>query len=286
MKLVYSLYISTQSNGSSTFCGYKSSSDLLDSLLLSSTVSSPHFSACMLYCNRSAAELIEQDGRSFPFTEIVVCLDPLDKWLNTYNWAYAKIVTYSLQKGPFLHLDIDAILSDGLPSALLQRKFLFQQKETITDTTHTFYRTAFVEAQRLGFLPTHLTQPEFAMNMGLFGCPTEEALPILKAYCNLVQEYVEKQQASFEKVVCKGEQSVMFEQLFMVAVLQANKLQEGVDFDTLVDDKGKNKFYPTNRYAHFFADWKRNNRVIAAIRKELLQLGLHKKAISPREIQH
>jgi hypothetical protein len=280
MKLVYTFYVGPSNNHNGAYCGYRNSEDLLDSLLLSSTISGRHFTACELYCNRRAWQLIQQDGRAFPFTNVIACLDELDDWLLLHNWAYPKIVTYSLQREPFVHLDYDAILSDGLPPALLAKPFVFQQKECITPLKYTYYTKLFDEAQQLGLLPTTITScPQFAMNMGLFACTQPDALPIVQQYCQMAFDYVRQQQAAYDQVLLKHEQPMLFEQLFIVSALLNNELADGVDFGTFIDTNNTNPYLPTYRFSHFYSDWKRKNMIVVAIKKELMRLGLQKRPI-------
>ncbi len=286
MKLVYSLYIGESNNHNGDFCGYSSSDDLLNSLLLSSTVSGRNFDKCELYCNTRAKELISEDGRVFPFTSIIVCFDYLDNWLQLHNWAYPKLVTYSMQKEPFVHLDFDAILSDGIPAELLNKKLIFQQKEMIAGGKYTYYYKLFEEAKLLNLLPSIIKFcPSFAMNMGLFGCMQQSALYLVKQYCDAAFEYVKQQQANYEKLVLVHEQSMLFEQLFIVNFLEENKLQAEIDYDTFIDGNSKNKFYPNYRFSHFYSNWKRKNIVVVAIKKELDRLGLNKKKTSKPTLQ-
>jgi hypothetical protein len=278
MKLVYSLYIGKDNHHNGAFCGYQSSEDLLDSLLLSSTVSSRHFTSCELYCNSHAAKLIEADGRNFPFTGIHTCFDHLDGWLRLHNWAYPKLVTYSLQTTPFVHLDYDAILVDGLPPALLKQQFIFQQQECITPYKYTYYKKLHAEALQLGLLPSSVMDcPDFAMNMGLFACTRAEALPMVGAYCDAAFAYVHGQQQRYEEVILKHEQPMLFEQLFVANMLQNHQLKEGIDYDTFISPQSKNKFLPAYRFSHFYSDWKRKHIIVVAIKKELQRLGLERK---------
>jgi hypothetical protein len=287
MKLVYSLYIGKDTRHNGEFCGYRSSDDLLDSLLLSSTVSSKHFVKCELYCNSGVVELLKEDGRQFPFTDIIVCFDYLDDWLQLHNWAYPKLVTYSMQKEPFIHLDSDAILGDGLPRGLLDKKLIFQQKEVIAAGKYTYYHKLYDEAKLLNLLPAITRfRPDFAMNMGLFGCMQSTALPLVKQYCDAAFEYVGQQQVVYDKVMLKHEQSMLFEQFFIVNILLENGLKEGVDFETFIDVHSKNKFYPAYRFSHFYSDWKRKNVIVVAIKKELMRLGLDKKKPAAEMILH
>jgi hypothetical protein len=279
MKLIYSLYIGQADSQPTSFCGFQCAEDLLNSLLLSSTVSSRHFSGCELYCDSVALRLIEADGRPFPFTNIVVCFDALHGWLNRYNWAYPKVMAYGMQQEPFVHLDFDAILSDGLPPQLLRQKFVFQQRELFDRHNFGFYNTVYRDAERAGLLPPAIhANPGYAMNMGVFGCLDAAFIPTVQAYAACVEGYLQQQQPLLDKLACKNEQPMLFEQLFIVNFMQNAGLQYGRDFDTFIDDDFKNQFLPQYRFAHFLRGFKRNEMVVNAIKKELFLMGLLRKA--------
>jgi hypothetical protein len=281
MKLIYSLYIGNNKERNGSFCGYRSSDDLLDSLLLSSTVSSRHFTACEIYCDTAAKQLIEADGRHFPFTDMIVCFDELDNWLDNHNWAYPKVMAYGMQDEPFVHLDFDAIISDGLPPGLADKKIIFQQKEKFDLHNFGFYNSVYNDAQRAGILPPEISyNPGYAMNMGIFGCPDPECIPLVKTYAGCVKKYVDVQQQKMNVLLYKNEQPMLFEQLFIVNFLQEAGLKDGVDFDTFIDDNFKNKFLPQYRFAHFLRAFKKSDTVVNAIKKELFLMGLHKKSAS------
>jgi hypothetical protein len=278
MKLIYSLYIGNNKERNGSFCGYRCSDDLLDSLLLSSTVSSRHFKACELYCDTAAKQLIEADGRHFLFTDLIVCFDELDSWLDNHNWAYPKVMAYGMQDEAFVHLDFDAIISDGLPPELLQKKFVFQQMEKFDRHNFGFYNSVYNDAQRAGLLPSEISyNPGYAMNMGIFGCLDSSCLPLVKAYALCVEKYIAMQQEKMNLLLHKNEQPMLFEQLFIVNFIQQAGLSAGADFDTFIDEHFKNKFLPQYRFAHFLRAFKKSDTVVNAIKKELFLMGLHKK---------
>ena len=276
MKLVYTLYID-KFEKPDMFCGYQSAEHLFDSLLLSSTVSSKLFEGCELYCNSKAAKLLKEDGRTFCFSNIMVVLDELEQFLLPYNWAYAKIFTYSLQNKPFAHLDYDAIICDGIPPQLLNKKLFFQQEENLQVNPFKYYISVYNEAKRLSTLPPGIScLPSFAMNMGIFGCTCNDSLSAVKKYCELAKSYIINQHDKHAELYFKKEQSMFFEQLFIGSILTNADLKQGIDFDTFLDNNGKNKFLPNYRFSHFMRRSKRTELVTNAIRSELEKLGLNK----------
>jgi hypothetical protein len=278
MKLIYSLHIGKNKSRNGLFCGFRNSEELLNSLLLSATVSGKHFSSCELYCDSEAVKLIEEDGRLFPFTKINICFDELNDWLMPHNWGYSKVLAYSLQKEPFVHLDFDAILWDGIPPDLTKMKFIFQQKEMITGMFDKFYTPLFTLAKSLDLLPEEIKYyAPYALNAGIFGCFSTVHLSIIKKYFDMINRYVLKQQALSGKHLINWDQSIMFEQLFLTNIILDSGLKEKEDFDTFISDDFKNKFTPQYRFSHFIAEWKRKEGVSIQIRKMLQMMGLERK---------
>ena len=68
--------------------------------------------------------LVEQLG--LPYTDVVVYENIT---CPAKHWAYPKIVTYSLQKEPFLHVDGDVYLSKPLSLAICDAPLIAQNKE-------------------------------------------------------------------------------------------------------------------------------------------------------------
>lgn len=274
MNLVYSLHIGKNKTRNGHFCGYRNKEDLLNGLLLSATISSRYFDSCELLCDSETLTLIQNDGRPFPFT-INVCFDDLDKWLLPHNWGYSKILAYSLQKQPFVHLDADAILWDGIPSQLKKMKFIFQQKEIIRQGFDKFYTPLFLQTKELGILPQKIKYyAPYALNTGIFGCFSLSHFHIIKEYFELIHNYVLVQQKTCNENTVNWDQSIMFEQLFLTNIILDNGLKEDIDFNTFISDDFKNKFSPQYRFSHFIAQWKRNESVNIQIRKMLQNMGL------------
>jgi hypothetical protein len=114
----------------------------------------------------------------------------------------------------------------------------------------------------------------FAMNMGIFGCTCSDSLDIVKNYCGSAESYILNQQEKNTKLQFRKEQPMFFEQLFIGNILTNSGLKQGIDFDTFLDTKGRNKFLPLYRFSHFMRGSKRNTSIIDAIKKEIEKLGI------------
>lgn len=67
------------------------------------------------------------DKLQLPYNEVIVCYDNLD--CHTDHWAYPKILTYSKQESPFIHVDGDLFLPQGFPLHFEKATLIAQNKE-------------------------------------------------------------------------------------------------------------------------------------------------------------
>lgn len=89
-----------------------------------------HFNNIELYTDTAGYQfLIERLG--LPYKKVHAVLD--DFFCLPYHWALSKIKVYSMQESPFVHVDGDVYLPNGLPDDLLAAKLIAQNKEFGTD---------------------------------------------------------------------------------------------------------------------------------------------------------
>lgn len=270
MKAIYSLSVGKNANRNNEFCGYRCKEELLDALLLSSSISAKHFEKVELYCDTEAANLIKEDGRNFPF-EIIISLDSLS-WLNEHLWAYSKVFVYSLQTEPFCHIDIDAILWNGLAEELKTKKFIFQCVERLDNPNFGLYHTPFDEAKKMGALPAEIKyKPEFAMNMAVFACTDVNYLYLIQEYYNVVDTYVSRINYRMNEFSDIWFQCIVFEQLFMVNILEEALLRYETDYDVILNDDSSEKWEKC-RFTHFIEKSKRAEKNVRRIKRALLHL--------------
>ena len=268
MKAIYSLSVGKNASRNNEFCGYRCKEELLDALLLSSSISAKHFDKVELYCDTEAANLIEEDGREFPF-EIIICLDSLS-WVDEHLWAYSKVFVYSLQTEPFLHIDIDAILWDGIPEELSNMKFIFQQVEKLS--SFFFYNKIFDEAKAMGLLPAEIRyKSKFALNTAVFACTDIAYLPLLQEYFNVVDNYISNVNGRIHQFTSNQAQCILFEQLFIANILTDAGLEYESDYDVILNDDYSEKWRKC-RFTHMIVKSKREEKNVNRIKRALLNL--------------
>ena len=87
-------------------------------------------------------------------------------------WAYGKIVTYSLQNEPFLHVDNDIFISDKFPEKIEKAELVGQNIEWITPKATDDYTVALdFLRQNVSVCPKIILDSKCrqSINMGLFG---------------------------------------------------------------------------------------------------------------------
>lgn len=124
-------------------------------MLLSSLLLQRHYGQVELFTDKAGADLLIGKLK-LPYQKVSVCLDQL----NAYNpelWALPKLLAYSQQRSPFLHIDHDVFLWEPLPTSLHSAPLVAQSSEF----GFTEYEECFRLAEDLG-----LTLPE-VMYQGL-----------------------------------------------------------------------------------------------------------------------
>jgi hypothetical protein len=130
------------------------------------------------------ARLLDQHG--VPGRRIV-SLDPMPAAFSPVKWASAKIHTYRLQTGPFLHLDHDVFLERDLPAAPPGVQLTVQSLENLPD--HCGYYAAAAAGYfqavgpRLGDISRLLVEGRpHAYNCAVFCAHTKDVLPFVARY--------------------------------------------------------------------------------------------------------
>lgn len=95
------------------------------------------FGGVTLYTDSEGARVLV-DALGLPYTEVVVNYDGFD--CLTCHWALAKVRTYSLQTGPFVHIDGDIYMPRPLPAGLRSAGLLAQNVEVYTDYNRSMVR--------------------------------------------------------------------------------------------------------------------------------------------------
>ena len=86
-----------------------------------------HYDEVILYADANGCKVLGE-LLQLPYTDIVVQYDNLS--CPEPHWAYAKLLTYSFQKEPFIHVDGDVILPRRLDAVVESAGLIVQNRET------------------------------------------------------------------------------------------------------------------------------------------------------------
>jgi hypothetical protein len=102
-----------------------------------------HFSETVLITDKPGRTLLV-DQLGLQFSKISTELERLND-VDPNWWSLGKLVAYSLQDRPFVHLDSDVFLWKRLPSHLLDAPVLTQHPEGFGSDDHSIYRPRDIE---------------------------------------------------------------------------------------------------------------------------------------------
>ncbi|MCB0352637.1 MAG: hypothetical protein KDD64_03905 [Bdellovibrionales bacterium] len=131
-----------------------------------------HYQSAELYTDSHGMRFIQK--LRLPYDNIHVVFDSLED-LRPEFWAYPKLLVFSLQQQPFLHLDTDVFLWKPLPDRLFQCE-VFGQNFELQPAQHQFYRSLLEELRKhMVYLPASYFEEEpgerefAAINCGIVG---------------------------------------------------------------------------------------------------------------------
>src|SRR5262245_26405755 len=139
MQIVQTLWFRGLKNYLSETCGWLAPEYNLMSWALSCLQLRKFYTNVSLYADSASAKILA-DILKLPYTEVVCSLDALS---NHHRDLYAlpKLLTYSVQNKPFLHVDGDIFIWKAFDEHLMKSGLIAQNKEIATD----FYNKIFDE---------------------------------------------------------------------------------------------------------------------------------------------
>jgi len=102
MKIVHTYIKTKNGTGFNEYTAY--------SMLLSVLLAKKHYERVELYCNQEIHDIVREIG--IPYTNINV---EVLKDVNVDTFSIPKLMVYSLQEEPFIHIDLDTFLFNKLP---------------------------------------------------------------------------------------------------------------------------------------------------------------------------
>ena len=156
--------------------GWPSLAHYLMACVLSVETARHHFKSTRLVTDPLGMQMLV-DGVGLEFDDVRLDLSELDQYDPDW-WNLGKVQAYRVQDEPFVHMDNDVFLWNGLPERLMKAGVLAQCPEHFTDESD-YYRLAELEAVRrdpYGWLPKEVEWcrslygvHQIALNTGIYG---------------------------------------------------------------------------------------------------------------------
>jgi hypothetical protein len=127
------------------------------SWVLSFQTARKHFPRTALYTDDMGKEMLV-DKVGLEFTEVSTCLNELEHQ-NPQFWCLGKVLAYSRQEEPFVHIDSDVFMWSPIPERLTGADVLAQNPEAFPVDTRAYdpEQVEFAVRQSGGWLPDELS---------------------------------------------------------------------------------------------------------------------------------
>lgn len=268
-KAVYSYWNYNKSFLNSS--GFEKFRDMLASYCLSILTSKKHF---------EEVELVTDDfGKSVFIDKLklpISCNLEINNWrhIDKCWWGFIKIISYSIQKEPFIHVDGDAFIWDKPSHDFLNSKLCFQSIESpIDEGWYSWYTPLLQRAKKAVKFPQLVwdNMTDHAFNCGVAG---GNDLETFQEWKKLAVEYNFSPENkdyfnSIKDVIIH--QNLLSEQYFIAALSKSKgyKVNEDVkfllDYSNLHEEANK----AGQRFTHLWGLTKRDSFVIEKVYKRL-----------------
>lgn len=155
---------------------------------LSASLLHQHFPALVLHTDKTGQHILA-DLLELPYRDVLLTQEGLGDLYSREWWVLRKINSYAHPDVPFLHVDGDAFLWNGLPDALSEKPVIAQNDQS----GFPCYEFAAKQLSKAGITLPHFFNdqagPYKAVNMGITG-GTNNAF--FKAYVNEVKSFFDQ----------------------------------------------------------------------------------------------
>jgi len=234
-----------------------------------------YYENVVLHCDTASARMLI-DTFGLPYTNVVTSLDQLSD-CHCQLWAVPKILSYSLQQKPFLHIDGDVYIWKAFDTDLLAGGLIAQNMECATMyyeskikdlDAHFQYYPEVISAERSA------GNKLYAYNAGILG---GHDLNFFQEYTQEAFRFVEYNKQHLSKI-SPVDFNIFFEQYLFYCMARRQHKRVSVLFNGLIEDNGYKGFgdfaeVPHNkRYLHLIGAYKRDagvcRNLAARLRKD------------------
>ncbi len=231
MKAIYSYW--DTGDGLKSATNWYSTEFMLSFMVVSVLNTKKNFSKIEMITDSKSKIWIEK--LNLPFDKISTELDEIDGKYSKNSWAVGKIKAYSIQNEPFIHIDLDVILFNGLSKSLLSKDVIIQNYEYLKNDIWSKFYLPFVDIieSNCSDLPENFSEKYRAFNMGIYGCNN---LEVNKIYCDTVFNFLDKYEKSLYEKLILDKICVVWEQYFCDLICSSHKLNVGVVLDVVTNE--------------------------------------------------
>ncbi|WP_165040306.1 DUF6734 family protein [Dysgonomonas sp. ZJ709] len=235
-----------------------------------------------------------------PYSEIIIQYDNLS--CPEHHWAYPKLLTYSLQKKPFIHIDGDVYLPKRLGVKMETDGLIAQNREIGTD----YYKNMMD-----GILQEDIIIPDFlkevlkkdsipSYNAGIIG---GNDIQFIQKYCRTAFDFIEGNRLNdINRKNVNVNYNILFEQILFYALSEKSNKAVTTVLNHSVQDNGYTyhefcDFYSYDKYSlmHIIGGHKRNAKICELLGRTLLNkypeyyeritdlFPAHNKRLQPKE---
>ena len=233
-----------------------------------------HYDNVVFYTDSNGYKVLIETLK-LPYTEVVVQYDDLR--CPDIHWAYPKMLTYSLQREPFIHVDGDVHLPHRLEASVESGGLVAQNMEMGTQ----YYKNMMNDLLRRNY-----RMPEFlrkvlmrdvipSYNAGFLG---GNDLDFIQEYCRIAFQFIEDNGLlDYHSRNLSVNNNLLFEQTLFAALVEERGKKVTSVLDMTVPDNGYDyrrfcDFYrfDESKFLHLLGGHKRNLRICELLAKTLL----------------
>ncbi len=228
----------------------------------------------VLYTDSHGYEIFAEQLQ-LPYTDVIIQYDNLT--CPEPHWAYPKLLTYSLQKEPFIHVDGDVYSPEKLDSTIEKSGLIAQNKETGSN----YYKNMMNQIlQKNFFIPSFLKEELEKDSIGSYnaGIIGGNDLEFIAEYCQTAFQFIEANHLNdIDSKNIHINNNILFEQMLFYALANRHNKPVATVLDHSVRDNGYtyNDFcnfylYDKAKLMHIIGGHKKNQRVCDLLSKTLL----------------
>jgi len=249
-------------------CGFARYEDFLYTTALAIVMAARHFPQVHFLSTRWGVDVFNQ--LKLPITEISDQLEAARR-ANPAFWAYGKLIAYTAQTQPFIHIDNDVFIWKPLPKRILEAELCFQSKEFFHIRGYGWYevlkpcwRAAPVRPQVI--VDNEVT--DFAYNCGICGGWN---LDFFREWRACSEQYIlapENQGLFTERFRAElVHQNLFHEQYFAASLVKAHQMRDRVE--VLADNVDQILPATNDGYTHLWGKTKGDSLIMQRVQKRL-----------------